>query len=451
MTPPPPHTPRPPATPPPSVAPATKMLVRAPDGTLRLPAFATAHSHAFQRALRGRGQRPRGAFGVEDFWTWRAAMYELASSLTPQSIHAISLVAFRELARAGVRTVGEFHYVHHQPDGTPYDDRTVLADAVVLAAKQAKLRIALLRVAYHRAGPGREPEAGQRRFCDPSVDDVLRDVDALRLRYANDPEVVVGLAPHSVRAVPPSWLAPLREYADRHAMPFHMHVAEQAREVDECLAETGRRPVELLADNGVLSGRFVAVHATNLLPHEARLLGTARAFACICPTTERDLGDGLPDLGALRAAGVRLCTGVDSHVLVDPIEDLRALETHERLRTRTRVTFGAGGAGGEGDGSGIAGPTPAEELWRAGSIEGAAACGFADARSDAGAGSGAGAGAGAGASSGVGAGAGVGAGRSDPGEIVIRADHPALELVADEFLLDAIVFGAGSSIVAGRE
>ena len=313
------------------------MLTRAPDGTLRLPALATAHSHAFQRALRGQGQRPI-APDADDFWTWRGAMYELASSLTPESIHAISLVAFRELARAGVRTVGEFHYVHHQADGTPYDDRTILADAVVLAAKQAKLRIALLRVAYHRAGPGREPEAGQRRFCDPRIDDVLRDVDTLRARYAGDPDVVVGVAPHSVRAVPPSWLAPLSEYARGHGMPLHMHVAEQAREVDECLAETGRRPVELLADLGVLSERFVAVHATNVAPHEARLLGQARAFACLCPTTERDLGDGLPDVGSLARAGARLCTGVDSHVLVDPIEDLRALETHERLRTRSRVT-----------------------------------------------------------------------------------------------------------------
>ncbi len=228
------------------------MLTRAPDGTLRLPALATAHSHAFQRALRGAAQRPT-APGTDDFWSWRDAMYELASSLTPESIHAISLVAFRELARAGVRTVGEFHYVHHQPDGTPYDDRTILADAVVLAARQAKLRIALLRVAYHRDGPGRGPEAGQRRFCDPDVDAILRDVDTLRARYAGDPDVVVGLAPHSVRAVPPSWLAPLSEYAARHEMPLHMHVAEQLREVDECLAETGRRPVELLAEHGVLS------------------------------------------------------------------------------------------------------------------------------------------------------------------------------------------------------
>ncbi|HTB71866.1 MAG TPA: formimidoylglutamate deiminase [Polyangiaceae bacterium] len=386
------------------------MLTLATDGTLRLPALATAHSHAFQRALRGAAQRPI-APGGDDFWSWREAMYELASSLTPESIHAISLVAFRELARAGVRTVGEFHYVHHQPDGTPYDDRTVLADAVVLAARQAKLRIALLRVAYHRDGPGRGPEAAQRRFCDPQVDDVLRDVDTLRARYAGDRDVIVGLAPHSVRAVPPSWLAPLREYAARCEMPLHMHVAEQEREVSECLAETGRRPVELLAEHGLLSDRFVAVHATNLAPHEAELLGQAGAFACICPTTERDLGDGLADLAGLASAGVRLCAGVDSHVLVDPIEDLRALETHERLRTRTRVTrmwqarerrqLGAGP------------PSPAAALWQAGSTVGARACGFDDAG----------------------------------GQVVIRQDHPSLELVPQGLLLDAIVFGSGCAIV----
>jgi formiminoglutamate deiminase len=380
------------------------VLVRAPDGSLRLPALATAHSHAFQRAMRGRAQRPAAAGSTDDFWSWRGAMYAIAASLTPESIHATSLIAYRELARAGVRTVGEFHYVHHQPDGTPYDDRTLLADAVIDAARQAGLRIALLRVAYHRAGPDRPAEAAQLRFSDPSVDDVLRDVDTLRARWKDAPDVVIGIAPHSVRAVPPQWLSALAQHAERGGMPLHMHVAEQSREIDECLAETGRRPVELLADNGVLTGRFVAVHATHLVPHEARLLGASASFACVCATTERDLGDGLPDLGALRAAGVRLCTGVDSHVVVDPVEDLRALETHERLRTRARVTFHPATA---------TAVTPAEQLWREGSIEGAAACGFADAG----------------------------------GHAVIRRDHPSLALVDDEHLLDAVVFGCGSGVV----
>jgi formimidoylglutamate deiminase len=371
------------------------------DGTFRLPALASAHSHAFQRALRGQAQRPGTGAPGDDFWSWRRRMYALAASLTPESIHAISRVTFRELARAGVRTVGEFHYVHHDPSGVPYADRTTMADAVIRAAKDEGLRIALLRAAYHRDGAGRRPEGVQRRFCDPSVDAVLADTDALRARWGADPDVVIGLAPHSTRAVPPEWLPALASYAARHRLPIHMHVGEQAREIDECAAETGRRPVELLGELGVLSDRFVAVHLTNLLAHEARLLGSARALACICATTERDLGDGLPDLGALRGAGVRLCAGGDSHVVVDPIEDLRSLETHERLRTRRRVTFSP------------AGESPAEALWREGSDFGALACGFSDAG----------------------------------GWAVVRRDHPALELVEDDVLLDAVVFGAGSSIV----
>jgi formiminoglutamate deiminase len=341
-------------------------------------------------------------------------MYRLAMSLTPASIESISRVAFRELHRAGIRTVGEFHYIHHQADGTPYGDRTMLSDAMIRIAREEGLRVSLLRVAYHRAGPGRAAEPGQRRFCDANVDDVLRDVDRLRARWSKDPDVRIGIAPHSVRAVPPAWLAPLAEHAKKYGMPFHMHVAEQEREIHECIAETGKRPVELLADLGVLGDRFVAVHATNVMPHEARLLGEARAFACVCATTERDLGDGLPDLGSLRQHGVTLCTGIDSHVITDPIDDLRALETHERLRTKTRVTF---------QGS----TSPAEQLWLEGSKNGSKACGFdegVDAR---------------GAS-------------SPPSEdegptIEIDETHPTLALVEKENLLDAIVFSGHPGIV----
>lgn len=385
------------------------MLSLSPDGRfLLLPALTTVHSHAFQRAMRGAAQRPlslaaTAASGRDDFWSWRGAMYRAAAALDPASIEVVSRVAFRELRLAGVRSVGEFHYVHHQADGTPYDERTAMSDAVIRAAKAEGMRIALLRVAYHRAGPGRPAEPAQRRFCDDSVEQVLRDVDALRARYANDPDVRVGIAPHSVRAVPPVWIAELGGYAARHGLPFHMHVAEQPREIDECLAETGKRPVELLAELGVLSPSFVAVHATHLSAAEAALFGQARAFACICATTEADLGDGLPDLGALRAAGARLCTGVDSHVVTDPIADLRALETLQRLRAGQRVTFDPSPR------------TPAEDLWRAGSTEGASAIGFDDAG----------------------------------GTLRIRRDHPALALVEEALLLDAVVFGGSSAMVDG--
>lgn len=266
-----------------------------------------------------------------------------------------------------MRAVGEFHYVHHQRGGTPYEDRTVLSDAVIRAALDAGLLISLLRVAYARAGAGRGPEGAQRRFCDPDVDPVLRDLDALRTRYANEGRVRVGVAPHSVRAVPREWLVALGAYAKEHQLPLHMHVAEVQGEVDACVEEHGLRPVEFLSELGLLSGRFTAVHATNVSPTEARLLGEAGAHACICPTTERDLGDGLADLATMRMHGVKLCVGVDSHVSSEHLEEVRALELHERLRLRRRVTF-------EPD----ARPrTPAEQLLYEGSVHGAWSVGFA--------------------------------------------------------------------------
>ncbi|WP_437549821.1 formimidoylglutamate deiminase [Sorangium sp. So ce367] len=377
--------------------------MRLTERAIELPALASAHSHAFQRGMRGEAQRP-GPSGADDFWSWRSAMYALAESLTPESIHAISKVAYRELRAAGVRTVGEFHYVHHQPGGAPYADRTVLADAVIEAAREEGLRIALLRVVYARAGAGRAPEGAQRRFSDASLDAALADVEALRARYAGCEDVRVGVAPHSVRAVPPAWLGEIARYAAERGLMVHMHVAEQPAEIEACLAETGRRPVELLAERGVLGERFVAVHATHLAPHEPALLGAARAFACLCPTTERDLGDGLPDVGALRAAGARLCVGIDSHVITDPFEDMRGVELGERLRTGRRVTLrGEGGA------------TPAEALWEIGSQRGAEACGFAD----------------------------------PGGSISVRRDAPALAMVREERLLDAVVYSGSPALVEG--
>ena len=304
-------------------------------------ALATAHSHAFQRGMRGAAQRRGTRIRDDDFWSWRGAMYRARDvARRPSRSSAISRVAFRELRRAGVRTVGEFHYVHHQADGTPYDERTLMSRRRRRAPRSAEgLRIALLRVAYHRAGPGATPRPGS----DASATRTSTTCFATSTRCVQNTRMIrtcaSGVAPHSVRAVPPAWLAPLAAYARAHALPFHMHVAEQPREVDECVAETGKRPVELLADLGVLSRSLRRRARTHLAAARGALLGDARAFACICATTERDLGDGLPDLGALRAAGARLCTGIDSHVITDPIDDLRALETHERLRTRSRVTF----------------------------------------------------------------------------------------------------------------
>lgn len=299
-----------------------------------MPGMATAHSHAFQRALRGRTQRKDT--GAGSFWSWRSLMYRLAERIDPETCYQIARLAYAELAMTGVTAVGEFHYLHHAPGGAPYENRLEMAEAGIRAAQEAGIRITLIRTAYLRAGYGKTLEPAQQRFTDPSAEMALSDVDALAARYARTPRVGITLAAHSVRAVPLDQIVTLAAYARQHGLPFHMHVAEQRREIEACMAEYGKRPVEVLAGSGVLDKRFTAVHATHLTPGEIEALGAARAFVCLCRTTERDLGDGLPETAALLDAGVRLCVGVDSHAISDAFEELRAVEMDERSRTETR-------------------------------------------------------------------------------------------------------------------
>lgn len=302
---------------------------------LVLPGLASAHSHAFQRALRARTQRKTIEAG--SFWSWRGLMYALVEQLDPQSIFDISRFAFIELALSGVTAVGEFHYVHHDKDGTPYANRTELAEAVIRAAQAAGVRMTLIRTAYFRGGYGQALTPAQRRFCDAGVDEVLKDVEALSQQFADDPTVNVALAAHSIRAVPGEPLVELAAYARGHGLPFHMHVAEQRREIEACLVEHNRRPVALLDELGVLDERFVAVHATHLNPDEIKALGKVGATVCVCRTTERDLGDGLPQIVELAQAGARLCVGADSHAGPDAFEEVRAVELDERSRTEART------------------------------------------------------------------------------------------------------------------
>ena len=263
------------------------------------------HSHAFQRALRGVGERPpRDA--ADDFWSWREAMYALAAALDPDSMYAAGLRVYREMAAAGYGVVGEFHYVHHQPDGTPYEDPNALAVALAEAAREAGLRIVLLPAAYHRAGwDGRDlpPTPGQRRFCDADVETFLSRVDALRAWAAGRDGVDVGVAAHSVRAVPSAWLSAIARYADDHDLVRHVHAHEQRREIDECVAEHGCTPIELLDRTGFLSARTTLVHGVHVTPRDVSLLAASETIVATCPTTEGNLGDGhLPAL-AYRDAG----------------------------------------------------------------------------------------------------------------------------------------------------
>ncbi|WP_225408765.1 formimidoylglutamate deiminase [Stigmatella hybrida] len=323
-------------------------LVRLP-GRALLPGLVNGHSHAFQRLIRGRTEYVAEGHGSDDFWSWREAMYRAAEALTPEEVYTASRQAFLEMVLSGITAVGEFHYLHHQPDGTPYEDRNELARAVIRAARDVGLRIVLLRVGYARAGFRVPENPRQRRFIEPDVDMFLAAVAELARATRGDPAVTVGLAPHSVRAVPKEWLTVLAGV--RTDMPVHMHVAEQPREVEVCLAEHGRRPVELLEELGVLETRFTAVHAVHVTEDEARMLGEVSAGVCACPSTERNLGDGIIPADMLAAQGVRLSLGSDSQALVDLLDEARQLEGHLRLRRLRRAVMDPGG--GAVDGLGV--------------------------------------------------------------------------------------------------
>ena len=319
------------AGPPPQNGPVERL-----SGRLLLPGLVDVHSHAFQRLLRGRTQARAPDVEVDDFWTWREAMYRAAMTLDPEGVYVASRQCFLEMALAGITTVGEFHYLHHQPDGTPYAEPLELALQVIRAAREVGLRIVLLRTGYNRAGYKAPPNPRQRRFYDASPEAWLRAAEDLRTRTAEDTLVTVGIAPHSVRAVPRSWL----EAAASAKEPLvHMHVAEQPEEVVVCEAEYGRRPVELLSDVGLLTDGFTAVHAVYTLPHERELLkGTS---VCACPSTERDLGDGVLAADGMARAGVRLCLGTDSQATLDLFDELRMLEGSLRLTRGRRAVLDA--------------------------------------------------------------------------------------------------------------
>jgi len=313
--------------------------VRRLHGRALLPGFVNAHSHAFQRLLRGRTQwRPVEAVDA-DFWTWREAMYDLVLGLDEDRLASASRACFAEMLRAGFTSVGEFHYVHRAPDGAALEPPERLARIVADAAHDVGIRIVLLHVAYASGGIGLPLEPRQRRFATPSLEEYLAGLDRLaeELAAPGAPAATVGAAPHSLRGVPREWLGPIAEWTARGGAPLHMHVAEQPAEVEACVAAYGASPVRVLADAGVLSPRFTAVHATYIDADDAGLLAESGATVCACPTTERDLADGFLPLELLRPAGVPIALGTDSNAVIDAFEEMRCVEYHERLRTGRRV------------------------------------------------------------------------------------------------------------------
>jgi formiminoglutamate deiminase len=294
---------------------------------LTLPGFANCHSHAFHRALRGHTQRERGSF-----WTWREQMYAVAAELTPDTYYELARDTYAEMAATGITAVGEFHYLHHQPDGTPYDDPNEMGKALLAAADEAGIRIRLLDTCYLASGFGRPPEGAQVRYSDGDAAAWAR-----RLAAFDDPRV--GAAIHSVRAVPRDQLATVVEAAA--GLPLHVHLSEQVAENEACLAAHGVTPTRLLADAGALGPRTTAVHATHLTDDDIRLLGESGTNVCFCPTTERDLADGIGPARRLHDAGATLTLGSDSHAVIDLIEEMRAVEMHERLASQRRGHWSA--------------------------------------------------------------------------------------------------------------
>ena len=363
-------------------------------GRALAPGFVNDHSHAFQRGLRGAVERIEPSHPTDDFWTWRERMYSLAEELTPNSICEVSRRCYEELLSAGYTSVTEFHYVHHRADGTPYEDPNALAKAVARAAEDTGIRLLLLPVAYARGGLP--------RFRDTSVQAFLRRVDAL-MEWSEELLLVeVGVAAHSVRAVPRRWLEEIGGYARRNDLPLHIHADEQSREIEECLSEHRVRPIELLAQVGFLGPHTTIIHATHAGARELDLLSEHGASVCVCPTTEGNLGDGFLPAEEVLQRDIRLSVGSDSHVRIDPFEELRELETNaRRLSGRRNVLLT------ESETS----PTPF--LLRAGWGRGGPQTG-------------------------------------DPADLIeIDLSHPALADIGTTNLPSALVFGSGSGVVVG--
>ena len=303
-----------------------------------IPGFQNAHSHAFQYAMAGLAERHEGTGTPDDFWSWRDAMYKLALSISPDQLEAIATMLYAEMARHGYTAVAEFHYVHHGTDGKPYADMAEMGSRLVAAAKRVGLRITLVPIFYQKGGFGKEATEGQRRFISATIDDYQRlwQASSAATSHYDSANVAVGI--HSMRGVDPE---DIKRVAVGFAqdVPFHIHISEQKKEVTDALAYLGMRPVEWMLENVAMDERFHLVHATHLTESETIGIARSKAHVVLCPSTEGNLGDGIFPLAKYQANGGQWSIGTDSHIGLNPLEELRILDYGQRLTTHKRNSF----------------------------------------------------------------------------------------------------------------
>jgi formiminoglutamate deiminase len=303
-----------------------------------LPGFQNAHSHAFQYAMAGLAERHSSGNNADDFWSWREAMYKLALNINPEQLKIIASMLYAELIRHGWTNVAEFHYVHHDKNGEPYDNLAEMGAALIEAAKDAKIKITLIPIFYQKGGFGQMPNERQKRFISKTFDDFLKLFDATEraCKLYEGANVAVGI--HSMRAVEHRDILRVAVEAAQN-VPFHIHVAEQLKEIEDAILFLGKRPVEWLLDNIDLNERFHLVHATHLTEIETEQLAKSKASVVLCPSTEGNLGDGLFPLRKYQSFGGNWSLGTDSHISINPLEELRILDYGQRLITHKRNTF----------------------------------------------------------------------------------------------------------------
>ncbi len=305
-----------------------------------LPGFQNAHSHAFQFAMAGLAEK-HSPGAVDDFWSWRETMYKCALTMTPDHQQAVAAMLYAEMLRRGYTHVAEFHYLHHDQVGRPYENLSEMGERLLLAAEEAGIKITLIPIFYQTGNFGKDPQSRQCRFISKTIDDYFRLLDDTANAVSMYPNALLGFGVHSLRAVRSDDIRKTFEQGPSN-IPFHLHAAEQLKEVDECKAYLNRRPVEWLLENMPLDDRFHLVHCTHMDPSEVKGLAASKANVVLCPGTEGNLGDGVFSLADYAKHGGSWSIGTDSHISLNPLEDLRWLDYAQRLTTHRRNTFDDG-------------------------------------------------------------------------------------------------------------